>query len=154
MKQDRFLLVILGFIGLLMIVSVGLFFKRQAPQAYRSEATPEGVIWNYVLAIQNGDYERAFTYLQTADGRPDFNTFQRSLLINASKIAKTAVQTGDAVIRGDTAHLTITIIHTQSGLFDPGWTETGTALLVWQDGQWRIAWMPYPYWGWEWYPPK
>ncbi len=154
MKQDRFLLVILGFIGLLVIVSVGLFFMRQAPQDYRSEATPEGVVWNYVLAIQNGDYARAFVYLQAADGRPDFNTFQRALLVNAPQIAKTAVQTGKADIRGDTARLTITIVHSRSNLFDPGWTETGTALLVRQEGQWRITWMPYPYWGWEWYPPK
>ena len=34
MKQDRFLMIILGVIGLLVILAIVLFFVRQEPQEY------------------------------------------------------------------------------------------------------------------------
>ena len=59
MKQDRFLIVILGFILFLVVIAVGLFFIRQEPQTYGPEDSPEGVVRNFVLALQADDYSRA-----------------------------------------------------------------------------------------------
>ena len=55
MKNDRFLVGIISFIGLLMVLAVVLFFVRQEPQDYGPEDSPQGVVRNYVLALQGGD---------------------------------------------------------------------------------------------------
>jgi len=63
MKQDRFLLGILIFIGLLVIAALALFFIRQDSQVYVADDTPEGVTRNYALALQKQDFQRAYDYL-------------------------------------------------------------------------------------------
>ena len=151
MKADRFLIGILIVISLLIALALVLFFVRQNPQEYSSDEVPEGVVRNYVLALQKGDYQKAYGYLQNAQNKPDFTKFQQSLLQNRSNVNPSAIQLGEADVTGINAHVTLTVIHTQSGPFDRGWDEAATALLVLQDGKWRIASMPYPYWGWEWY---
>lgn len=151
MKQDRFLMVILGFIGLLVVTAVVLFFVRQEPQEYGAEDTPEGVLRNYILALQKGDYQRAYGYLQDADNKPDFATFQQSFLKYELNVDPTGVQLGEVVISGENARVDVTIIHTSNDPFNRTWDETATAMLVLQSGEWRILSMSYPYWGWDWY---
>ena len=56
MKNDRFLLGILIGIGLLVALALGLYFLRQEQPAYVNDETPEGVVHNYVTAVQLGDY--------------------------------------------------------------------------------------------------
>jgi hypothetical protein len=151
MKQDRFLMIILGVIGLLVISSVVLFFIRQEPQDYGLEDTPEGVVRNYILALQKGDHHRAYAYLQDDENKPAFTEFQQSNLQVQEEISRTAVQLGEVEITGDQARVGLTIIHTNGGPFNRSWDQVGTALLTLQKGEWRIINMPYPYWGWEWY---
>lgn len=150
MKQDRFLMIILGVIGLLIVFALVLFYVRQEPQDYGPDDTPEGVIRNYVLALQKGDYQRAYGYLQEEENKPDFISFQ-SYLHNETEITRTAVQLGDVVISGDQARVDITVIHSSNDPFDRTWDETATALLTLQNGEWRVISMPYPYWGWDFY---
>lgn len=150
MKGDRFLAIILTVIGLLVVLAVVLFFVRQDPQEYGPDDVPEGVVRNYVLALQSGDYQRAYGYLQADQHKPDFTQFQQVLLQNRMEIPP-AVQLGNVDIIGSNAHVNLTVIHIQNEPFDRTWDETTTALLVLQDGEWRIASMPYPYWGWDWY---
>jgi len=40
-----------------------LFFVRNQQPAYGAEDTPEGVLYNYAVALQLHDYERAYGYL-------------------------------------------------------------------------------------------
>ena len=154
MKQDRFLMSILGFIGLLVIVALVLFFTRQEPQSYRSDETPEGVVWNYILAIQNEDFKRAYGYLQDADKKPGYAAFQQMLIGPGMDISQSGVQIGVARQTDDEATVELTIIHGGSGPFNQGWDENASAWLILQEGQWRIMSMPYPYWGWDWYVEK
>ncbi len=63
MKQDRFLLGILIFIGVLVVAALGLFFIRQDSQVYVADDSPDNIIRNYALALQKQDYQRAYTYL-------------------------------------------------------------------------------------------
>lgn len=151
MKADRFLRAILIAIGLLIVLSLVLFFVRQSPQEYGPDDSPEGVVRNYTLALQEGDYQRAYGYLQDAQYKPDFTQFQQALLRNKTENLPAAVQLGDVEITGNNAHVNLTVIHAQNGPLNRTWDETTTALLVLQDGVWRIVSMPYPYWGWEWY---
>ena len=59
MKQDRFLTGILVGIAVLVVVALVAFFIRKDTQSYVSDDVPEGVVHNYVLAVLNGDYEKA-----------------------------------------------------------------------------------------------
>jgi hypothetical protein len=154
MKHDRFLLGILIFIGLLVIVSVALFLTRSEPQTYGAEDTPDGVIHNYVLALQNRDFARAYSYLADKDNKPTLDAFRQAFLSRQLDISNTAIQLGRVELTGsDAAIVDVTIVHASSDPFSTGWSSNETAALVRQAGGWRISFMPYPYWGWDWYQP-
>ncbi|HSL44070.1 MAG TPA: hypothetical protein VK897_11605, partial [Anaerolineales bacterium] len=70
MKQDRFLTGILVGIAILVVVALAVFFLRRDNQSYVSEDVPEGVVHNYVLAVINGDYQKAYGYLADLDNKP------------------------------------------------------------------------------------
>ena len=57
MKQDKFLTGILIGIGVLIVIALGLFFTRQDKRDYVADDKPEGVVYNYVLAVVNKDYQ-------------------------------------------------------------------------------------------------
>ena len=154
MKQDRLLFVILGIIGLLVILAVLLFFFRAEPQEYISDLSPGGVVHNYILALQKGDYTRAYGYIRGSEEKPNFTKFQQSFLRTERDISRTGVQMGEVEIFGENARVTLTIIHGGNDPFDSVWDETTTALLTLQDGEWKIASMPFPYWGWDWFIEK
>jgi hypothetical protein len=151
MKQDRFLMVILGVIGLLVILAVVLFFIRQDPQDYVSDDNPKGVVHNFILALQKRDYQRAYTYLHDDENKPEIFDFQQSYLLVESEIVRTAVQLGEVDINGDQARVDLTIIHTNNDPFDQRGDQVIAAILTLQNGEWRIVNMPYPFWGWGWY---
>ncbi len=67
MKQDRFLLGILIGIGVLIIAALVVFFIRKDSQTYVPDDVPEGVVHNYVVAVLNKDYEKAYGYLADLD---------------------------------------------------------------------------------------
>jgi hypothetical protein len=152
MKQDRFLLGILLFIVLLVIAAVALFFIRQDTQSYLPEDTPDGVIYNYALALQNGDFEHAYSYLADQKNKPDYTYFRQAFLSRQLDLSSNAIRVGEVANIDDTeALVTVTVLYASSGPFAEGWSSTETATLLLQDGSWKISYMPYPYWGWDWY---
>jgi len=65
MKGTKFLFAIaVGVVILVaaLLISALLYFE---PFQYRADDTPEGVVHNYLLALQRKDYERARSYLLT-----------------------------------------------------------------------------------------
>ena len=72
MRQDRFLTGILIGIAVLVVIALAVFFLRQGSQSYISEDAPEGVVHNYVLAVLNDDYEKAYGYLANLDNKPTY----------------------------------------------------------------------------------
>jgi hypothetical protein len=81
MKQDRFLTGILIGIGVLVVVALVVFFTRQdTHNLHVSDDTPEGVVHNYVLAVLNKDYEKAYGYLADLEYKPTYEEFRRSFL--------------------------------------------------------------------------
>jgi hypothetical protein len=145
MKQDRFLLVILAGIGLLIIVAIALFFVRQNSQTYGPDDTPEGVLRNYVLAINQEDYARAYDYLLETDTKPDFERFQRNLSRKTSIIDRTALKIISVDQIGNEAEIEVILSREGVELFDTRYSTQRTVKLVLQDGVWKLSSMPYPF---------
>jgi hypothetical protein len=88
------------------------------------------------------------------ENRPEFQSFQQVFLTNQLDISTAGVQIGTAVISGEQAWVNVTLVYASSGPFSGGgWSSNDKASLVKQGGQWKISYMPYPYWGWDWYQP-
>jgi Tfp pilus assembly protein PilW len=157
MKQDRFLIGILIGIGVLIALALVVFFTRQNKQTYVSEDTPEGVVHNYVLALLNKDYPKAYGYLADLANKPTYDNFRHAFATGQLNPSNTGVKIGTATITGNDASLEVDMVSTSSGPFDSGYTNTGSAQLVKQNGIWKISSMPtYDLWDFSWYqaPPK
>lgn len=154
MKQDRFLLGILIFIGLLVVAALALFFVRNEKPAYGPEDTPEGVLYNYAVALQLHDYERAYGYLAEKDNKPTYNAFHQAFLTRQLDTGTTALQIGNVqMLENGEAWVSVTIQFAGNGLLDNGWSNNDKGTLVRQNGAWKITYLPNPYWGWDWYQP-
>lgn len=151
MKQDKFLTGILVGIGALIVLVLALFFTRQDKREYLSENTPEGVAHNYALALIEKDYEKAYGYLADLKYKPTYEEFRQSFLNGMVNPEGMGLDVGNAEIHGDEAVANLTLYYSYS---DPFSTRTGVpdrALLVMQDGKWKISSMPYSFWDWNWY---
>ena len=151
MKQDKFLTGILIGIGALIVLALALFFTRQDKRDYLSEDTPEGVAHNYALALIDKDYEKAYGYLADLRYKPTYEEFRQSFLNGMVNPDGMGLDVGEAEIHGDEAVVELTLYYSYS---DPFSTRTGTpdrAMLVEQDGEWKVSSMPYSFWDYNWY---
>lgn len=151
MKQDKFLTGILVGIGALIALALALFFLRQDRRDYLPEDAPEGVAHNYVLAVLDKDYEKAYGYLADLKYKPTYEEFRQSFLNGMVNPGDMGLDIGEAEIHGDEAVVNVTIYYSYS---DPFSTRAGypeTALLVEQDGAWKVSKMPGNFWDWNWY---
>jgi hypothetical protein len=154
MKQDRFLIGILIFIVLLVAVALGLFVMRQDTQTYGPEDSPAGVVRNYALAVQNMDFERAYSYLAERDAKPTYENFQMAYLNRQLDTSNTGVQIGSTRnLSAAEVVVDVTVVFSSSDPFSTPYSNIQTASLVKQAGAWKLTLMPNPYWGWDWYTP-
>ena len=131
-----------------------LFFFRNQEPAYGVEDTPEGVLYNYAVALQLHDYERAYGYLAEKDNKPSYNAFHQAFLTRQLDTGTSALQIGNVqMLENGEAWVSITIQFAGNGLLDNGWSSNDKGTLVWQSGAWKITYLPNPYWGWDWYQP-
>jgi len=157
MKQDRFLTGILVGIGLLVVVALAVFFSRRDMQTYISEDAPEGVVHNYVLAVLDKDYEKAYGYLAELEYKPTYEEFRRAFLNGEVNPDNQAVDIGASDIEDDIATVELELIYNSSDPFSTGYRNMMTADLVRQGGAWKLTLMPqYNFWGYNWYvePPQ
>ena len=153
MKQDRFLLYILIGIGALVALALALFFLRgDAALTYGADDTPEGVAHNYIVAVIQRDYEKAYSYLAEKPGKPTLEQFRQSFLQNYVNPDNVAVDIGSAELNGDRAVVTLYIQYGSSDPFSSGYRNEERASLVKQNGAWKIEQMPYYFWAYDWYP--
>ena len=155
MAKDRFLLIVLAVIAGLAVLAVGLFFLRQGQPDYGPEDTPQGAVRNYVVALEKKDFQRAYAYLREGQGKPDFDRFRQDFLARQLDISGTAVQIGETQPSGADVLVSLQVIRSSGGPFGDVSRESNSAVLT-KDaaGVWKIASMPYPYWGWDWYNPQ
>jgi len=154
LKQDRFLIGILIFIVLLVVIALGLFYTRQDAQTYGPEDSLEGVVRNYAIAVQNMDFERAYTYLAEMDAKPSYENFRKAFLNRELDTSNTAIQIGSTRNISDSeAVVDVTLVYSSSDPFSRSWSDPQNANLIKKNGSWKLIYMPYPYWGWDWYTP-
>jgi hypothetical protein len=153
MKQDRFLTGILVGIAVLVVIALAVFFMRKDTESYISEDTPEGVVHNYVLAVLNKDYQKAYGYLADLENKPTYEQFRDSFLKGMINPNNSAVDVGKSEINGDTASVEVAMIYSQSDPFSTGYRDVQRAILVKQSSGWKLSSMPYYYfWDGAWYP--
>ena len=152
MRQDRFLTGILVGIVVLVVIALAVFFLRQGSQSYISEDLPEGVVHNYVLAVLNDDYEKAYGYLADLDNKPTYEQFRDAFLTGVVNPNNSAVDIGTSEVTDDTASVEVALIYNPSDPFSTGYRDVQRAVLVRQNGGWKLSSMPgYYFWDYNWY---
>lgn len=152
MKEDRFLTGILIGIAVLVVVALTVFFIRRDNQSYVSEDSPEGVVHNYVLAVLNGEYEKAYGYLADLENKPTYEQFRDAFIKGMVNPNNSAVDIGQSEVNDDTASVEIALIYNPSDPFSTGYRDVQRAILVRQGGAWKISSMPcYYFWDCSWY---
>jgi hypothetical protein len=152
MKQDRFLTGILVGIAVLVVIALAVFFIRKDSQSYTSEATPEGAVHNYVLAVLNGDYEKAYGYLADLEDKPTYEEFRDAFIKGMINPNNSAVDIGNSQINKDTASVEVALIYNPSDPFSTGYRDVQRAILVKQGGAWKLSSFPgYYFWNYNWY---
>jgi len=142
--QDKLLLgIVIGILALVLAVFGITLLRPEA--AYQSDEVPDGVVHNYLLALQKGDFERAYQYLAddltgyppTSDRFAD-NVERYSYSFHAGSDNTLSVDSADIV--GDLA--TVKVRETRffsNGLFDSSQSVNVFEVELRKDeGEWRI----------------
>ncbi|MGB9639484.1 MAG: hypothetical protein ACPL3P_03760 [Anaerolineales bacterium] len=154
MKQDRPLRIIFSIILILIGIALALFFTRQHTLSYTDDVSPRGTVHNYVVALLQKDYEKAYSFLKDGEYKPSFDNFRNAFLTGQVDITSTSLEIGTVQQNGDQATVDLLIIHNSTDPFTSGYNESTNATLIRdKSGSWKIATMPYPYWNWDWYNP-
>ena len=146
LKQDRFLLIILGVIGVLIVVAIVFFFVRRNNPTYKPNDTPEGVVHNYLLALNQENYEKAYSYIATSDTRPDYEEFERRMIRKRPQLLQTSVRILSVDITGNQATVELSTTSEEIELFEQPRSDHRQAKLILQDEVWKLTQMPYFLW--------
>ncbi len=153
MKQDRFLTGILLGIAVLILLALAVFFTRQDELVYVDESTPQGVVQNYIVALQKRDYEKAYTYLADLEHKPTYAQFRESFFNNYVSPTGAGVEILQTETSDDLATVGLSIIYNQRDPFGGSSRYVENARLVKQAGAWKIKQMPFQFWAYDWFQP-
>jgi hypothetical protein len=143
-SQDKLLLGIV--IGILVLVLTVFGITLLRPEAaYQSDEVPDGVVHNYLLALQNGDFGRAYQYLahDLAGYPPTSDRFAENVdrySYSFHTRSDNTLSVDSADIDGDLA--TVKVRETRffaNGLFDSSQrVDVFEVELRKEEGEWRI----------------
>lgn len=142
--SNKFLIGIV--IGIVLLVIITFFVIMQRPEpTYGDENTPDGAAHNYLLAIQNRDYERAFTYIPEKYPYPEdaddmaYTIGKDSWHFDTDSDFSLAV---DSVQMRSEERSVVTVRKTtfyNNGLMGSGQsTRTFTLGMILEDGMWKV----------------
>ena len=151
MKQDKFLTGILIGIGALILLALTLFFTRQEKRDYVANNAPDGVVHDYVLAVLNKDYQKAYGYLADLEHKPTYEEFRQSFFNGVVNPNDTGVDVGSVEIHADEAVVNLSVYYSNNDPFSSRYASEDRALLVKQKGEWKLNSMPYSFWDYSWY---
>lgn len=151
MKQDRFLTGILIGIGVLILLALTLFFTRKDTKEYKVGDSPDVAVYNYVLAVTDKDYKTAYTYLAEKEDKPTYDQFRQAFFNGSVNSNNVGVDVGETEVDGDDALVNLTMVYSSNDPFSGGYSNPDRAQLVRQNGEWKISYMPYNFWAYDWY---
>lgn len=146
-NTDKFLIGIIVGAVLLVGIAFTVAFMRPKP-AYQPEDTPEGVAHNYLFALQQGDYHRAYGYLSPSlTGYPaSADKFATDLdkyawQINNLRQESVALTVESARLSNDRAEVSVKETRFyQGGLFESNeYSTTFRMTLHREEGAWKIT---------------
>lgn len=142
--SDKFLIGIVAGILLLIVVSVVVVLSRPKPE-YRDDDSPEAVVHNYLLALRQEEYERAYGYLSPGlRGYPrDVEAFTEDVEDSYSfSFGNTTIDVQSATIRGTSAMVEVLETSFSGGddLFNSGNYERRFDMKLSQEnGEWKLV---------------
>jgi hypothetical protein len=149
-KADRFLIgIIIGFAVLLVVAGVSVWLLRQ-PVPELPANTPGGMVQRFYGAVENQDYDKAYSYLaDSMKDKPTRDEFVRYNIQSHQYDQQNRVRIDKENINGDnaTVNVGITYYYQSSGPFSGSGEYTSTQIFSLQreKGDWRITILPYEY---------
>ncbi|MCS6825697.1 MAG: hypothetical protein NZ553_03700 [Caldilinea sp.] len=156
-RLDKFTLVVIAVVGLLIIaaiVTVGVRGGEEAAPAYRTEDAPETPIYNAFLALKAGDIATARAQyskriLEEVTGAQGYgplkgDTYSYGDVARRLRVLNVRLDPQDP----NRAYVTIAIdTYSTGGLFSSGstWTSERVVEVIREDGAWKINAQEYFY---------
>jgi hypothetical protein len=143
-NSDKLLLAIVLGIIVLVIIAFVVIARRPQPQ-FQSLDTPEAVVHDYLLALQLGDYERAYGFLSPEIAYPgDIDEFYDSLRLRPWEIEMSdntsLVVESSQPVSGQSVAVVVRQIYNNNTLFGGDSYSDTFRMRVENDGQgWKLA---------------
>ena len=131
--------------AVLIVALVAVVLVREPAQF--DPSTPEGTVQEYLQAISDGDYERAFAVLD-----PEFyeGCDPSSLAIYCQDNFTARIEGGRKPDDSDTAFVRVSMTFRDGGPFGSQWTDHQSFTVIRQDDSWRITGEDvWPYFAWD-----
>ncbi len=143
-SSNRLLIAIVIGAVVLVGIAIGVTLLQPEPD-YLTDDTPEGVAHNYLFALENGEYQRAYSYLSpTLPGYPiDLESFTEEVEDNPYRFGMDediTLRIKSVFSTGNNASITINVTTFYSGdIFGSNeYTRSFKMKLRLEDGEWKI----------------
>ncbi len=144
MRSSRRWLVIFGLaIGVIIAVTVVLVLTTASPgdETLLPEDTPEGTVQQFLLAVRDGDYLAAESYLSpSVEDKLDYD-LRRSRIVRPDEGASWRATLGKSVVKGDEATVEVTVdVFRPRGPFENAVSTYRVTFFLKKEGaSWRIT---------------
>ena len=150
-SSRRWLVIFAVVIGVLVIATVCLVLLTKGHKVtLLPENTPQGTVQRYLIALQNGDYQQAYTYLHIEQSGKDltYNDWLNSLPVYQSTQSAWKATLGKITQNADNATVEVTIDTFHSGGVLSGSQSSQPILfqLIKTGNSWFITSPPYIFW--------
>ena len=151
-NTDKFLIAIVAGVVVLIVAAFAVALTRPKP-AYQSDDTAQGVAHNYLFALNQKDYDRAYGYLSTdLKGYPDtVEQFRADINDNYGYDTNDSREVVSSEVIGNKTIVTVQQTSFSSGgMFNSNeYTQTFEMTLHQENGGWKIT-TSGQYWAWCW----
>jgi len=143
-QEDRFFKGLLVGVVVLALLALGVALWRQRQTTYRTDDTPEAAVYNYLLAIRRGDWDKAYDLLGDAPCKPRRGLFE---IVLTSDRNFPDVQIVHSRQEGDAAWVTLRFrFEGSEWLPESGYRYDDQVRLKHTAEGWKLVYLPGPIW--------